>query len=70
METPPTLGGVCRWKQNIKFIFVNPLEGASQIDAVIQDLASLGLTPQMSPLNKIGKVSQEIIFRLGHGQLI
>ncbi|MCM4170628.1 gliding motility-associated ABC transporter substrate-binding protein GldG [Arenibacter sp. TNZ] len=62
METRQLLEEFAAENKNIKFNFVNPLEGASQIDAVIQDLQGLGLTPTNVTVEQNGKVSQEIIF--------
>lgn len=47
---------------NIKFTFVDPLEGATSLDAVMTDLQGLGLTPTNVTVEENGKVSQEIIF--------
>jgi len=48
--------------KNIKFNFVNPLEGAPQVNNIITDLQGLGLTPTNITVEQNGKVSQEIIF--------
>ncbi|RTE53194.1 gliding motility-associated ABC transporter substrate-binding protein GldG [Arenibacter aquaticus] len=61
-ETRQLLEEFASENNNIKFNFVNPLEGSSQIDAVITDLQGLGLTPTNVTVEQNGKVSQEIIF--------
>ncbi len=62
LETQQLLEEFASVNNNIKFNFVNPLEGSSQIDAVITDLQGLGLTPTNVTVEQNGKVSQEIIF--------
>ncbi|MCM4165577.1 MULTISPECIES: gliding motility-associated ABC transporter substrate-binding protein GldG [unclassified Arenibacter] len=62
LETQQLLEEFGAENKNIKFNFVNPLEGATQIDAVITDLQALGLTPTNVTVEQNGKVSQEIIF--------
>ena len=62
VETRQILEEFASENKNIKFNFVNPLEGASQIDGVITDLQALGLTPTNVTVEQNGKVSQEIIF--------
>ena len=62
VETRQLLEEFASENKNIKFNFVNPLEGASQIDGVITDLQALGLTPTNVTVEQNGKVSQEIIF--------
>ena len=62
LETWQLLEEFASKNNNIKFNFVNPLEGASQIDGVITDLQGLGLTPTNVTIEQNGKVSQEIIF--------
>lgn len=62
VETRQLLEEFAAENKNIKFNFVNPLEGNSQIDAVITDLQGLGLTPTNVTVEQNGKVSQEIIF--------
>ncbi|MDL5512696.1 gliding motility-associated ABC transporter substrate-binding protein GldG [Arenibacter sp. M-2] len=62
LETRQLLEEFASKNNNIKFNFVNPLEGASQIDGVITDLQGLGLTPTNVTIEQNGKVSQEIIF--------
>ena len=62
LETRQLLEEFGAENRNIKFNFVNPLEGAAQIDAVITDLQALGLTPTNVTVEQNGKVSQEIIF--------
>ncbi|NHF61562.1 gliding motility-associated ABC transporter substrate-binding protein GldG [Flavobacteriaceae bacterium TP-CH-4] len=47
---------------NIKYSFVDPLEGVEQIDGTIVELQSLGLTPTRVTVNDNSKISQEIIF--------
>ncbi|MCJ7466314.1 MAG: gliding motility-associated ABC transporter substrate-binding protein GldG [Maribacter sp.] len=48
--------------KNIKFNFIDPLEGVEQIDGAITDLQSLGLTPTRITVEDESKVSQEIVF--------
>ena len=62
VETRQLLEEFASENSNIKFNFVNPLEGASQIEGVITDLQALGLTPTNVTVEQNGKVSQEIIF--------
>lgn len=62
LETQQLLEEFGAENKNIKFNFVNPLEGAPQIDNVITDLQALGLTPTNVTVEQHGKVSQEIIF--------
>ncbi|SHF34870.1 gliding-associated putative ABC transporter substrate-binding component GldG [Arenibacter palladensis] len=62
VETRQLLEEFASENKNIKFNFVNPLEGAPQIDGVITDLQALGLTPTNVTVEQNGKVSQEIIF--------
>tara|TARA_R110000868_G_scaffold280326_2_gene540373 strand:- start:17381 stop:19045 length:1665 start_codon:yes stop_codon:yes gene_type:complete len=62
VETRQLLEEFAAENKNIKFNFVNPLEGASQIDGVITDLQGMGLTPTNVTVEQNGKVSQEIIF--------
>jgi gliding-associated putative ABC transporter substrate-binding component GldG len=62
LETQQLLEEFGAENKNIKFNFVNPLEGAAQIDAVITDLQALGLTPTNVTVEQNGKISQEIIF--------
>ena len=62
VETRQILEEFAAENRNIKFNFVNPLEGTSTIDAVITDLQGLGLTPTNVTVELNGKVSQEIIF--------
>lgn len=62
LETGQLLEEFGAENKNLKFNFVNPLEGAPQIDGVITDLQALGLTPTNVTVEQNGKVSQEIIF--------
>ncbi|MEZ4970270.1 MAG: gliding motility-associated ABC transporter substrate-binding protein GldG [Flavobacteriaceae bacterium] len=62
LETQQLLEEFGAENKNIKFNFVNPLEGTPQIDDVITDLQALGLTPTNVTVEQHGKVSQEIIF--------
>ena len=62
VETRQLLEEFASENKNIKFNFVNPLEGAPQIDGVITDLQALGLAPTNVTVEQNGKVSQEIIF--------
>ncbi len=47
---------------DIKYTFVDPLEGVENVDATIAELQGLGLTPTRVTVNYNSKVSQEIIF--------
>ncbi len=47
---------------NVKFSFVDPLEGVEQVDATVAELQALGLVPTRVTVNDNSKVSQEIIF--------
>tara|TARA_R110002167_G_scaffold91462_8_gene246180 strand:- start:2636 stop:4300 length:1665 start_codon:yes stop_codon:yes gene_type:complete len=46
----------------IKFSFVDPLDGVEQIDQTITELQALGLTPTRVTVGDNNKVSQEIVF--------
>ncbi len=47
---------------NIKFSFVDPLEGAENINTVVTDLQTLGLTPTQITVENKTAVSQNIVF--------
>ncbi len=47
---------------NIKFSFVNPLEGAENVNTVVTDLQTLGLTPTQITVENKTAVSQNIVF--------
>ena len=61
-ETQQLLEEFAAENKNIKFTFVDPLEGAPSLDAVMVDLQGLGLAPTHVTVEQQGKVSQEIIF--------
>ncbi len=61
-ETRLLLEAFAAQNENIKFTFVDPLEGVEQIDGTITELQSLGLTPTRVTVSDNSKVSQEIIF--------
>lgn len=61
-ETQQLLEEFAAENKNIKFTFVDPLEDAASLDAVMVDLQGLGLTPTQVTVEQNGKVSQEIIF--------
>ncbi len=61
-ETRSILEEFAEVNSNLKFNFVNPLEGEEQIDGVITDLQSLGLTPTRVTTEDNASVSQDIVF--------
>ncbi|WP_425236786.1 gliding motility-associated ABC transporter substrate-binding protein GldG [Ulvibacterium sp.] len=61
-ETRSILEEFAEVNPNLKFNFVNPLEGEGQIDGVITDLQSLGLTPTRVTTEDNTSVSQDIVF--------
>ena len=61
-ETQQLLEEFAAENKNIKFSFIDPLEDAASLDAVMVDLQGLGLTPTNVTVEQNGKVSQEIIF--------
>src|SRR5690606_37154852 len=61
-ETQQLLEEFAAENNNIKFTFINPLQGAASVDAAMVDLQALGLTPTHVTVEQHGKVSQEIIF--------
>src|SRR5690554_2658131 len=61
-ETQQLLEEFASENKNIKFSFIDPLEDAASLDAVMVDLQGLGLTPTNVTVEQNGKVSQEIIF--------
>ena len=61
-ETQQLLEEFASENGNIKFGFVNPLEGVEEINGAITDMQALGLTPTRVTVEDNGKVSQEIIF--------
>lgn len=61
-ETKQILEEFASKNNNIKFSFVDPLEGAEQPEVVIGELQQLGLTPANVTIEENGKVSQEMVF--------
>lgn len=61
-ETKSILEEFAEVNPNLKFNFINPLEGEEQIDGVITDLQSLGLTPTRITTGDNASVSQDIVF--------
>src|SRR5690606_20669427 len=61
-ETQQPLEEVAAANKKKKIPFIDPLEGAASVDAVMVDLQGLGLTPTHVTVEQHGKVSQEIIF--------
>lgn len=61
-ETKQILEEFVSKNNNIKFNFVDPLEGAEQPEAVIGELQKLGLTPANVTIEENGKISQEMVF--------
>ncbi|RKN75931.1 gliding motility-associated ABC transporter substrate-binding protein GldG [Ulvibacterium marinum] len=61
-ETKSILEEFAEVNSNLKFNFINPLEGEEQIDGVITDLQSLGLTPTRVTTGDNASVSQDIVF--------
>lgn len=61
-ETKSILEEFAEANANLKFNFVNPLEGEEQIDGVITDFQSLGLTPTRVTTEDNASVSQDIVF--------
>ncbi|MFD2587087.1 gliding motility-associated ABC transporter substrate-binding protein GldG [Croceitalea marina] len=47
---------------NIKFDFVDPLEGSEQREQTVAELQQIGLTPANVTIEENGKVSQELVF--------
>ncbi|NAS12935.1 gliding motility-associated ABC transporter substrate-binding protein GldG [Poritiphilus flavus] len=60
-ETRQILEEFTSENNNIKFNFVDPLEG-SQSESTIAELQSIGLTPANVTVEENGKVSQELLF--------
>ncbi|WP_422080563.1 gliding motility-associated ABC transporter substrate-binding protein GldG [Ulvibacterium sp.] len=61
-ETKSVLEEFAEVNSNLKFNFVDPLEGEAQIDGVITDLQSLGLTPTRVTTEDNTSISQDIVF--------
>ncbi|WP_299534585.1 gliding motility-associated ABC transporter substrate-binding protein GldG [Ulvibacterium sp.] len=61
-ETRSLLEEFAEENPNLKFNFVNPLEGEEQVDGVITDLQSLGLTPTRVTMEDNASFSQDIVF--------
>ncbi|MEO1013315.1 MAG: gliding motility-associated ABC transporter substrate-binding protein GldG, partial [Bacteroidota bacterium] len=61
-ETKSLLEEFAEENGNIKFSFVDPLEGQEQIDGVLTDLQSIGLTPARVTTENNSTVSQDIVF--------
>lgn len=61
-ETRSLLEEFAEVNPNLKYNFVNPLEGEDQMDGVITDLQSLGLTPTRVTTEENASISQDIVF--------
>ncbi|WP_297798068.1 gliding motility-associated ABC transporter substrate-binding protein GldG [uncultured Eudoraea sp.] len=61
-ETNQLLQEFAAKNKNIKYSFVDPLEGNTPTDAIIAELQRLGLTPANITVEENGRVSQEIVF--------
>ncbi|MFH6603668.1 gliding motility-associated ABC transporter substrate-binding protein GldG [Maribacter algicola] len=61
-ETEQLLKEFASKNENIKFDFVDPLEGVESIDGTITELQALGLTPARVTVEGESKVTQEIVF--------
>lgn len=61
-ETNQLLQEFAAKNNNIKYSFVDPLEGSTPADATIAELQRLGLTPANITVEENGRVSQEIVF--------
>ncbi len=61
-ETRQILESFASINANIKFSFVDPLQGVEQIEGTITELQALGLTPTRVTTSDNTKVSQEIVF--------
>lgn len=61
-ETDQLLQAFAAENQNIKFAFVDPLEGTEDKNRSLAELQGLGLTPAQVTVEDNGKVSQELVF--------
>jgi gliding-associated putative ABC transporter substrate-binding component GldG len=61
-ETRQILASFASINANIKYSFVDPLQGVEQIEGTITELQALGLTPTRVTTSDNIKVSQEIVF--------
>ncbi len=61
-ETRQILESFASINPNIKYSFVDPLQGVEQIEGTITELQALGLTPTRVTTSDNTKVSQEIVF--------
>jgi len=61
-ETRYLLEEFAELNENIKFNFINPLDGEEEVNGVITDLQSLGLTPTRVTTGGNTSVSQDIVF--------
>ncbi|NNJ88308.1 MAG: gliding motility-associated ABC transporter substrate-binding protein GldG [Eudoraea sp.] len=62
VETEQLLENFSTKNNNIKFNFEDPMEDASQAEATLAQLQSIGLTPANVTTENEGKVSQELVF--------
>lgn len=61
-ETTLLLEQFASKNQNIKFDFVNPLEGDAPREQTLAELQQIGLTPANVTIEEDGKISQELVF--------
>ncbi|WP_297765294.1 gliding motility-associated ABC transporter substrate-binding protein GldG [uncultured Muriicola sp.] len=62
VETEQLLENFSNKNSNIKYNFDDPMEDASQAEATLAQLQSIGLTPANVTTENEGKVSQELVF--------
>ncbi len=62
IETEQLLENFSNNNNNIKYNFEDPMEDASQAEATLAQLQSIGLTPANVTTENEGKVSQELVF--------
>ncbi len=62
VETAQLLENFSNKNSNIKYSFEDPMEDASQAEATLAQLQSIGLTPANVTTENEGKVSQELVF--------
>ena len=62
IETAQLLENFSNENRNIKYSFEDPLEDASQAEATLAQLQSIGLNPANVTTENEGKVSQELVF--------
>jgi len=62
VETEQLLENFSNKNGNIKYSFEDPMEDASQAEATLAQLQSIGLTPANVTTENEGKVSQELVF--------